>query len=136
MAYGWSKVSFASLFENLLLTSVHDMLYSFTINTYITCLVQNLRSRYQNLNKVLSKIRKKPFLNDLRPLTQHFRILGESVLVFNDLLGHQIVVLAFQMTVQLVEICYMLVHAANVTDSGYVYAVFSHCLVATFSSVL
>ena len=83
-----------SYFKIFILTPSIDMYYEFLVVVVITSVVAKIKNGYVYLNANLEIACKSPQLIDkMRFLTQDYRILGETIEVFNDLFGYQLILI-------------------------------------------
>lgn len=88
--YGWSSFLKITFFQSLQTGPMFDVLYEFLIFMFFTCIVQLIKQRYKNLNNKLLTLQKSTkMIQELQLFVQIYRILGETIEIFNKLFGYQ-----------------------------------------------
>lgn len=82
-----------------------DLLFEFSLTTLIAILVRRIKNRYKNLNNKLLQISTKVEikLDEVLKLMQMYRILSETVQIFNELFGYLFVLMFFHFGVETVS---------------------------------
>ncbi|KAJ3648133.1 hypothetical protein Zmor_019959 [Zophobas morio] len=105
--YVWASLMHLSILKVIIVTCVFECYYEFFLITVINALVQSFKSRYQNLNhRVLVVFQETKTVQKWRALAQDYRILGETVDVFNEMFGWQIVLMMFHFGLEMVSTLY------------------------------
>ena len=101
--YGWSAFLQMSFLETLFTTCAIESFYEFLIVLLLDGLLGCLKTRYKALNAKLLKIPEKgKFVQDLRSIVHDYRILGETVAMFNKIFGYQIVLIIFHFGLEMI----------------------------------
>ena len=88
----------------MMFTGFMEMCYEFLIVLLLTALVQAFEVRYKDLNERLMKLSNNgTTFQELLSLAQSYRILGETVDIFNELFGYQLVLIIFHCGLQMVQ---------------------------------
>ncbi|EFA07606.1 gustatory receptor 109 [Tribolium castaneum] len=102
--YSWSNFIAKIALSSIWFSPMGDLFYEFQTFNLITCLLQSIKVRYEVLNEKLVMItkRKAKSLYELQEMVQIYRILGETIEIYNSLFGYQILLITFHCGLQLV----------------------------------
>ncbi|XP_044264873.1 uncharacterized protein LOC123011490 [Tribolium madens] len=102
--YIWSIVLELSFFKGLTMGPIIDLYYEFQFIAFLTCVIECVRVRYEDLNARLFRLNSSlSIVKDLRNLVEYYRILGEIIDIFNTLFGYQIILLIFHSGLQIIS---------------------------------
>ncbi|KAJ3651177.1 hypothetical protein Zmor_017233 [Zophobas morio] len=105
--YVWADLMQLSILKVIIPTCMFECYYEFFLIIVINALVQSFKSRYQDLNRrVLIVFQETKTVQKWRALAQDYRILGETVDVFNKMFGWQIVLMMFHFGLEMVTTLY------------------------------
>lgn len=111
--YIWSIVLEFSFLKGIVMGPLIDLYYEFQMVIFITCIVNCIKSRYEDLNsRILKLYSDKNIVRELRKLIELYRILGEIIEVFNKLFGYQIILVIFHSGLQVISslnFCFMII---------------------------
>lgn len=116
--HSWSNFVSAPAWKIIMFTGFMEMCYEFLIVLLLTALVQAFEVRYKDLNERLMKLsRNGTTFQELLSLAQSYRILGETVDIFNELFGYQLVLIIFHCGLQMVQ-CLNLVFVFGAAETN------------------
>ena len=102
--YVWSIFMKIPLWKVFIFTGFMEVYYEFLLVSLVTALVQDFEARYKDLNeKIVITSKKGTAFPELLNLVQAYRILGETVEIFNQIFGHQLVLIIFHCGLQMVH---------------------------------
>ena len=94
--YVWSKFFDRSIVKIACISSLKETYYLFLVILLLRGLVQAFKSRYEDLNEKLANVKKEIKIRDsLRQINKEYRVLGETVEIFNNIFGYQILLIIF-----------------------------------------
>ena len=94
--YVQSKTHDLSLIKIFPVLSLPYIYYKFMIVTLSEIVVEKVKNGYVYLNRNLENCSQRAtFLDEVRILTQDYRILGETVDIYNQLFGYQMILIVF-----------------------------------------
>ncbi|KAJ3647944.1 hypothetical protein Zmor_019787 [Zophobas morio] len=102
--YLWLKMINLPLIQMLPIIPLPYMYYKFMLVMLAKILADKIKSGYVNVNTKLARCSHGPkFLIELRSLTQDYRILGETIEIYNNLFGYQIILIVFHCGLEIVS---------------------------------
>lgn len=105
-SYIWSKAVDVPFFDGIYMGPIFDIYYHFQLTIVLTTLVKVIRVRYEDLSTKLVKTCEETKLGDfvveIRNMASIFRILGDSIEVFNEIFGFRIILLMFHWGLQII----------------------------------
>ncbi|KAJ3648161.1 hypothetical protein Zmor_019983 [Zophobas morio] len=102
--YVWMKYIEVSVFKIACMSCLKEIYYEFLTITLLNSLVESFKTRYEDVNYKLATITGKSNVKEeLTQILQEYRILGESVDVFNTIFGYQLVMIMFHIGLELVN---------------------------------
>jgi hypothetical protein len=104
LIYVWSSILEIPFWKTVLMTGAKDMYYEFLTVNLLNCFIQSFKSRYEDLNERLLNIGKeRKVVRELTKLTHCYRILGETIEIFNKMFGvQQIIIIIFHCGIEFV----------------------------------
>ncbi|EFA07609.1 gustatory receptor 112 [Tribolium castaneum] len=115
--YSWSIFLKISVLQSLWNSPLCDFFYEFQIFTLLTSILSRIKTRYKLLNARFARIKTNPkVVQELQQCVQIYRILGETVEIYNNLFGHQILLITFHCGLQLVACFNFSLIAFNTTN--------------------
>ncbi|KAJ3648119.1 hypothetical protein Zmor_019952 [Zophobas morio] len=113
--YVWSNFVAMPVWKMVIFSGCMEICYEFLVVLLLTALVQAFEVRYKDLNERLMDVSKKAAIFDeLQSLVKAYRILGETVEIFNELFGHQLVLIIFHCGLQMVHCLNLLFASGNI----------------------
>ena len=113
----WCHLLKITVLQSFILGSVIDIYYEFLVVILLNTLINNFGSRYRDLNTKLIKIRSTSSLNELRHIVQNYRLLGESIDLFNKMFAFQILLIILHCGLQAVG-CLDIIYTLNLQFEG------------------
>lgn len=99
----WYTIFQFPIVQLLLFSATFEGYIEYLIIVLVQSLVQSLEIRYIDLNKRAVKISRNKKISQLRSLTHDFRILGQTVDIFNKLFGYHIILILWHFGVEMVS---------------------------------
>lgn len=117
--YSWTSFLKISYLQGLWNSPFLDLFYQCQIFTLLMCIVQSIKIRYKSLNAKLITCQKSPrIIQELQQLVKIYRMLGETIEIFNKLFGYKILLIIFYSGMQLVFSINFPLASINAVDFG------------------
>ncbi|KAJ3648127.1 hypothetical protein Zmor_019958 [Zophobas morio] len=105
--YTWSDHMRFPLLQIIIITCACEMYYEFLLVLLINALVRSFKSRYQDLNRrTLMVSRETKIVQRIRSLAQDYRILGETIDLFNEIFGWPLLLMILHFGLEMVNTLY------------------------------
>ncbi|KAJ3647927.1 hypothetical protein Zmor_019773 [Zophobas morio] len=91
--YTWIQLLKVSVFKVFLTYPILELYYDFLVIVLFSTLVEAFKSRYNDLSGTLSQIFASGDERALKTLAQLYRILGDTIDIFNKIFGYQIILI-------------------------------------------
>ena len=102
--YVWCTLMQMSGMTLLFFNGVMQAYVEYLIVLLVNGIVQGFKSRYEDLNLKFCQARKKgTILSEIRSLVEIYRMLGESVNIFNTLFGYQFILIIFRFGIEFIN---------------------------------
>jgi hypothetical protein len=102
--YVWSSMFGFTLWKTVIVTGLKEMYYEFLTVNLLNSFIQSFKSRYEDLNERLLKIGKeRKAIQELADLAHCYRILGETIEIFNKMFGVQLIMIIFHCGTEIVS---------------------------------
>ncbi|EFA07603.1 gustatory receptor 106 [Tribolium castaneum] len=93
-----------SFFKTFLNSCLMDVYYEFLLISLINILIRSFKSRYKDLNQKLeTACEQSKSVEELMNIANYYRILGDTVEIFNSLFGYQIILVIFDCCLETVS---------------------------------
>jgi hypothetical protein len=117
----WSSLFGFTIWKTVLVTGWKEMYYEFLTVNLLNCFIQSFKSRYEDLNERLLNIGKeRKVVPELTKLAHCYRILGETIEIFNKMFGVQQLMIIFHCGTEFVS-CLNLSFVSFLTDDNSLY---------------
>ena len=105
LTYTWSFCFGVPLWSYIWLSHNNDLFYEFVLIHFFKTIVETMKTGYKTLHeKLLTDLNSKLSENSMRSLTQNYRLLGQTIDIFNDLFGYELFLVVFLAGVHIVNI--------------------------------
>lgn len=100
----WTSVMQMPWYKVFWLMGYQDVVFECLLITLIATLVTSIKNKYKNLSKKLYQISTKVEVkSEIKHIMQVYRVLGQTVQIFNELFGYLIVMLFFHFGIEAVS---------------------------------
>ncbi|KAJ3648123.1 hypothetical protein Zmor_019955 [Zophobas morio] len=98
----WSSLIESSIWEMIFLGGIWEAYFEFLSVQLMLVIICSFQNRYAKINELVFILKKVRFVQDLKTLARSYRLLGETVDVFNKIFGWPLVFIIFHCGLQMV----------------------------------